>query len=66
MEIIQFETGNTIENIGQITFENTIQLKEVKFGTNSQIKEKLVLKGGTAINLSVLELPRLSVDIDFS
>lgn len=30
------------------------------------LKEKLVLKGGTALNLFYLELPRLSVDIDLN
>ena len=29
------------------------------------LKEKLALKGGTAINLTAVSLPRLSVDIDF-
>ena len=48
------------------TLEKVIRLIKILdfINTNSQIKEKLVLKGGTAINLSVLELPRLSVDID--
>jgi len=30
------------------------------------LKERLVLKGGTALNLFVFELPRLSVDIDLN
>ena len=48
------------------TLEKVIRLIKILdfINTDSQIKEKLVLKGGTAINLSVLELPRLSVDID--
>ena len=29
------------------------------------LKGKLALKGGTAINLTIFNLPRLSVDIDF-
>ena len=43
------------------TLEKVIRLIKILdfINTNSQIKEKLVLKGGTAINLSVLELPRL-------
>lgn len=32
--------------------------------TQSEIKVKLALKGGTAINLTVVDFPRLSVDID--
>ena len=31
---------------------------------NSFLRERLVLKGGTALNLTILNLPRLSVDID--
>ncbi len=30
------------------------------------LKEKLVLKGGTALNLFVFDIPRLSVDIDLN
>ena len=32
--------------------------------SNELLRESLVLKGGTAINLAVFDLPRLSVDID--
>jgi len=32
--------------------------------TNPILKETLALKGGTAINLTIFNLPRLSVDID--
>ena len=31
---------------------------------NDKLNDCLVLKGGTAINLAVFEMPRLSVDID--
>lgn len=31
---------------------------------NAFLKERLVLKGGTALNLTIFNLPRLSVDID--
>ncbi len=34
------------------------------FHENKLLSQTLVLKGGTAINLTVFELPRLSVDID--
>ena len=32
--------------------------------SNAFLKERLVLKGGTALNLTIFNLPRLSVDID--
>lgn len=32
--------------------------------SNDDLKGKVVLKGGTAINLTVFDMPRLSVDID--
>ena len=33
---------------------------------NNYLKNRLVLKGGTALNLFYFNLPRLSVDIDFN
>ena len=46
--------------------EKVLRLSEIlKFlNSDSDIKGKLALKGGTAINLTSVELPRLSVDID--
>lgn len=46
--------------------EKVLRLSEIlKFLNNDNIfKNKLDLKGGTAINLTAVELPRLSVDID--
>ena len=46
--------------------EKVLRLAEIlKFlNTDNLFKGKLVLKGGTAINLTAIELPRLSVDID--
>jgi predicted nucleotidyltransferase component of viral defense system len=35
------------------------------FGENPLLSKSLALKGGTAINLTVFDLPRLSVDIDW-
>jgi predicted nucleotidyltransferase component of viral defense system len=32
--------------------------------TNAFLRDRLVLKGGTALNLTIFNLPRLSVDID--
>lgn len=48
------------------TLEKTLRLNEVLnfINTDDKIKGKLALKGGTAINLAVMPLMRLSVDID--
>ena len=48
------------------TLEKVLRLSEILKFLNSDavFKDKLALKGGTAINLTAVELPRLSVDID--
>ena len=48
------------------TLEKVLRLSEILdyLNSNPLTKEYLVLKGGTAINLTVFSLPRLSVDID--
>lgn len=48
------------------TFEKVFRLKTILEFLNAQdyMHEHLLLKGGTAINLTVFKLPRLSVDID--
>lgn len=48
------------------TFEKVLRLKEVLKYINSDayLREHLALKGGTAINMTIFNLPRLSVDID--
>ena len=48
------------------TFEKVVRLKQILtfINTDEYLKEHLLLKGGTAINLTVFDLPRLSVDID--
>lgn len=48
------------------TFEKVLRLKEILMYINGEefLREHLLLKGGTAINLTVFDLPRLSVDID--
>ncbi len=53
-------------NFVRDTFEKVLRLSEILnyLNTNPLTKEYLVLKGGTAINLTVFNLPRLSVDID--
>ena len=48
------------------TFEKVVRLRMILEFMNAQecMNEHLLLKGGTAINLTVFNLPRLSVDID--
>ena len=48
------------------TFEKVLRLKEILRFLNEDeyLREHLLLKGGTAINMTVFNLPRLSVDID--
>ena len=57
---------STQTNFLKDNLEKVLRLSEIlKFLNNDKIfKERLALKGGTAINLTTLELPRLSVDID--
>lgn len=52
-------------NFSRNTTEKVLRLYSIlKFLDQSEISNMLVLKGGTAINLFLLDLPRLSVDID--
>lgn len=48
--------------------EKTLHLTRLLSTLMSQsfLKEKLVLKGGTALNLFHFQLPRLSIDIDLN
>ena len=48
------------------TFEKVVRLKEILAWINDHpfLSQHLMLKGGTAINLTIFDLPRLSVDID--
>lgn len=48
------------------TFEKVLRLKEilVYLNTDEYISGHLALKGGTAINMTIFNLPRLSVDLD--
>ncbi|MDR0491012.1 MAG: nucleotidyl transferase AbiEii/AbiGii toxin family protein [Oscillospiraceae bacterium] len=68
MEFDKRIIGRKAQELGFIrdTFEKTCRLAEIiRFIGNDQLLSKyLALKGGTAINLSVFKLPRLSVDID--
>lgn len=57
---------STKTNFIKDNLEKVLRLAEIlKFlNTDNVFKGKLALKGGTAINLTAIELPRLSVDID--
>ena len=48
--------------------EKVLRLRELltEFYSHTFLKEKLVLKGGTALNFFYLNLARLSVDIDLN
>lgn len=62
------EIGRVAQQYGFVrdTFEKVLRLKEILRYMNEQeyLREHLLLKGGTAINLTIFNLPRLSVDID--
>lgn len=61
LDSIAKENGFVRDNL-----EKVMRLTEILryFNQSTLLKEALVLKGGTAINLTVFEMPRLSVDID--
>lgn len=48
------------------TLEKVLRLSDILdyFNTAPILKNSLALKGGTAINLTIFDLPRLSIDID--
>lgn len=60
--------GKQANDLGFVrdTFEKICRLTDVLnfFDNDSLLGQTLALKGGTAINLTIFELPRLSVDID--
>lgn len=64
----KMEIGRVAQKYGFVrdTFEKVLRLKEILKYLNKEdyLKEHLLLKGGTAINLTIFNLPRLSVDID--
>lgn len=68
IEYNRAELGKAAKERGFVrdTFEKVLRLKEVLAFLNADefLKEHLVLKGGTAINMTIFNLPRLSVDID--
>lgn len=60
--------GKKAKELGFVrdTLEKVTRLADILeyFNTNPLLKNSLALKGGTAINLTIFNLPRLSVDID--
>ena len=61
LEKVARETGFIKDNL-----EKVIRLSNILefLVSDDNLKGKVVLKGGTAINLTVFDMPRLSVDID--
>lgn len=68
MQFDRIELGKQARELGFVrdTFEKVCRLIDVlKFIEGDEmLSEYLTLKGGSAINLTILDLPRLSVDID--
>lgn len=60
--------GKKAKELGFVrdTLEKVIRLADILeyLNINPVLKDSLALKGGTAINLTIFNLPRLSVDID--
>lgn len=60
--------GERAKELGVVrdTYEKVCRLSEILryFDGSEELKNCLALKGGTAINLTIFNLPRLSVDID--
>jgi len=60
--------GKKAEELGFVrdALEKVIRLADILeyLNTNPILKDSLALKGGTAVNLTIFDLPRLSVDID--
>lgn len=65
------------ERVGELTAETGFRAEIVEkvaqlfaileeLGEHEYLKDRLVLKGGTALNLFVFDVPRLSVDIDLN
>src|SRR5665647_2324677 len=67
-EYNRLKLGKQAKDLGFIrdTFEKVFRLTETMsfFEKDPVLSKALALKGGTAINLTIFNLPRLSVDID--
>ena len=68
MQYDRMVLGRQARELGFVrdTFEKICRLADVLkwIHSDSFLAELLALKGGTALNLMILDLPRLSVDID--
>ena len=68
MQFDRITLGRKAKEFGFVrdTFEKVCRLAEVLsfMEADSVLSPCLALKGGTAINLTIFDLPRLSVDID--
>lgn len=68
MQFDRISLGRQAKELGFVrdTFEKVCRLADIlSFMENDLLlSESLALKGGTAINLTIFDLPRLSVDID--
>ena len=68
MQLDRLTLGRTAKELGFVrdTLEKVCRLADVlKFMESDELlSETIALKGGTAINLTIFDLPRLSVDID--
>jgi len=64
----KLELGRKAREFGFVrdTFEKMSRLTEIlqHINTEPELSQSLALKGGTAINLTMFNLPRLSVDVD--
>lgn len=67
-EFDRISLGRQAKELGFVrdTFEKVCRLTDVLsfMESDTLLSDSLALKGGTAINLTVFDLPRLSVDID--
>lgn len=71
MKIYNLRELNKLANqvkFNRDTLEKVLRLAELLklFNAHHKLKNKYVLKGGTAINLCIYDFPRLSVDIDMN
>ena len=68
MQFDRISLGRQAKELGFVrdTFEKVCRLADILYflSTDPLLATSLALKGGTAINLTIFDLPRLSVDID--
>ena len=68
MRFDRITLGRQAKDLGFVrdTFEKVCRLADALsfLGSDPLLADSLALKGGTAINLTILDLPRLSVDVD--